>query len=391
MISSISHGGRRAFLQSAVGLLAGGAWTGKTIAAAPRNVNPHSKPSDLKITDLRVANLGIIALIRIDTNQGIYGLGETYTGSSKTYPLFLKSRLLGENPCNVDRLFRKIKQFGFHGRQASGVTAVEMALWDLRGKREDRPLRELLGGVRDKVEVGVSVGLQPSPAALVKTVGQYLASGYGRIKIKIKPGRDVADAEAVRKAFPHIRLQVDANSAYTLETAQTIRLLDSLDLLLIEQPLAEDDLWEHAKLQKQFRAPICLDESILSPLHARSALEMGACKIVNIKPGRVGGLSQAIAIHDLCRAQGVPVWCGGMLETGVGRAANLAVASLPGFTLPGDISASDRYYVQDVTCERFALNPDSTIDVPVAPGLGVTVDGAALKKFALAKLRLKTP
>ena len=265
---------------------------------------------------------------------------------------------------------------------------VEMALWDLIGKRQGKSLRELLGGLRARVEVGVSVGLQDSPEALVERVGTYLASGYARIKIKIKPGRDVGDAEAVRKAFPHIPLQVDANSAYTLETCQVLRPLDRLKLLLIEQPLNEDDLWNHHKLQKQFHTPICLDESITSLLQARSALEMDACKIINIKPGRVGGLSQAVLIHDLCRAKGVPVWCGGMLETGVGRASNLALASLPGFTMPGDISASDRYYVEDITRERFVLDPGSTIDVPTGPGLGVTIDQAALKKFSLAELRL---
>ncbi len=266
---------------------------------------------------------------------------------------------------------------------------VEMALWDLLGKRKGKSLRELLGGLVARVPVGVSVGLQDSPEALVEQVEKYLAAGYGRIKIKIKPGRDVGDAEAVRKAFPHIPLQVDANSAYTLETCRVLRPLDRLKLLLIEQPLNEDDLWNHARLQKQFHTPICLDESITSLLHARSALEMEACRVINIKPGRVGGLSQAVAIHDLCRAQGVPVWCGGMLETGIGRASNLAVASLPGFSLPGDISASDRYYTRDITNERFKLDPGSTIDVPSAPGLGVTVDAPALKQFSLAELRLR--
>ena len=191
----------------------------------------------------------------------------------------------------------------------------------------------------------------------MKVVERYLAQGYGRIKIKIKPGRDVGDAQAVRRAFPDIRLQVDANSAYTLETASALRPLDDLDLLLIEQPLDEDDLWDHRLLQAEFRTPICLDESILSARHARQALEMAACRVINIKAGRVGGLSEAVAIHDLCRAAGVPVWCGGMLETGVGRASNLALASLPGFTLPGDISATERYYAQDITARTLRPEP----------------------------------
>jgi O-succinylbenzoate synthase len=265
---------------------------------------------------------------------------------------------------------------------------VEMALWDLLGKRQGKSLREMLDGVRTRVEVGVSIGLQETPAALAGKVEKYLADGYRRIKIKIKPGRDVGDTKAVREAFPHIPLQVDANSAYTLQTCQVLRPLDRLTLLLIEQPLNEDDLWNHAKLQKQFHTPICLDESIVSLVHARSALEMDACKIINIKPGRVGGLTQAVAIHDLCRMQNIPVWCGGMLETGIGRASNLALATLPGFTLPGDISASDRYYASDITHERFKLDPGSTIDVPSGPGLGVTVDTTALKKARLAELHL---
>jgi O-succinylbenzoate synthase len=249
-------------------------------------------------------------------------------------------------------------------------------------------LRQLLGGVRQRVDVGVSVGIQESPAAMVETVEGYVSQGYRRIKLKIKPGRDLDEVQAVRRAFPDMRLQVDANSAYTLEGAQALLPLDGLDLLLIEQPLYEDDLWDHSHLQAQFSTPICLDESIISPRHARQALEMGACKVINIKAGRVGGLSQGLAIHDLCRGRGVPVWCGGMLETGVGRASNLALASLPGFTLPGDISASDRYYVQDITNERFTLNPDSTIDVPTGPGLGVSIDPAALERFTINRIAL---
>jgi O-succinylbenzoate synthase len=262
---------------------------------------------------------------------------------------------------------------------------VEMALWDLAGKRAGRPLRDLLGGSRDRVDVGVSVGLQASPQALVETVGRYLDQGYGRIKIKIKPGRDVGDAQAVRAAYPGIRLQVDANSAYTLDTADALLPLDDLNLLLIEQPLFEDDIWDHRQLQARLRTPVCLDESIHSARHARYAMEMSACRVINIKAGRVGGLTEAVAIHDLCRANGMPVWCGGMLETGVGRSSNLALASLPGFVLPGDISASDRYYRQDITGERFVLNGDSTITVPTGPGLGVTVDMDAVKAFALRR------
>lgn len=298
---------------------------------------------------------------------------------------YLIPSILDEELDGPQALRNKLEKVRGHPMAKAGL---EMALWDLQGKLESKPLRELLGGTRYQVDVGVSVGIQPSPEALVKTVGEYLEAGYGRIKIKIKPGRDIVDARAVRSAFLDIRLQVDANSAYTLETATVLHLLDKLNLLLIEQPLDEDDMWDHHYLQAQFNTPICLDESILSARHARQALEMGACRIINIKAGRVGGLSEAKAIHDLCYTKGVPVWCGGMLETGVGRASNLALASLPGFCLPGDISASDRYYEEDITEERFVLNPDSTITVPNSPGLGITVNRAALERATEASLSI---
>jgi len=298
---------------------------------------------------------------------------------------FIAPLLLGQDIKGTNDFQFLMDRIRGHNLAKAGV---EMALWDLQGKLEARSLREMLGGTRERVQVGVSVGLQPSPDVLVKTVEKYLEVGYGRIKIKIKPGRDVDDITAVRAAFPSIKLQVDANSAYTLATWEILKPLDMLDLLLIEQPLNEDDIWDHRKLQEELHTPICLDESIITPRHARYALEMKACKIINIKAGRVGGLSQAVAIHDLCLERGVPVWCGGMLETGIGRASNLALASLPGFILPGDISASNRYYAEDITGEVFSLNPDSTIDVPSGPGLGVTVDPVALKKFTLAELRL---
>jgi len=299
---------------------------------------------------------------------------------------FVAPLILGQEIVDATDFQRRIKGIRGHHLAKAGV---EMALWDLIGKREGRSLKEMFGGVRDKVEVGVSIGIQASASALVRTAEEYVAQGYNRLKIKIKPGRDVEDASAVRKAFPEIRLQVDANSAYSLETSETLKPLDQLDLLLIEQPLFEDDIWDHRKLQAQLKTPICLDESVVSPRHARYAIEMEACRIINIKPGRVGGLSQGLEIHAMCRAQEMPVWCGGMLETGVGRASNLAIASLPGFTLPGDISASDRYYQRDITNERFTLNPDSTIDVPAGPGLGITIDEEALGQFTLAKMELK--
>lgn len=265
----------------------------------------------------------------------------------------------------------------------------EMAVWDLMGKMQSQSFATLIKANKARVEVGVSVGIQDSPQELVDVVGRYIEDGYARIKIKIKPGRDIEDTVAVRSAFSKIRLQVDANSAYTLESAENLLPLDGLNLLLIEQPLSEDDIWDHHQLQKKFRTPICLDESILSTRHARQAIEMAACQIINIKAGRVGGLSEAIAIHDLCFARSIPVWCGGMLETGVGRASNLALAALPGFLLPGDISASNRYYEEDITQESFTLNSDSTITVPTGFGLGVNINHEALQRATIHELSIK--
>jgi O-succinylbenzoate synthase len=310
---------------------------------------------------------------------------ETATTAWYVLTEFLVPAVLGQEVATSQDLQARLSFVRGHPMAKAGL---EMAYWDLWGKAQGRSLSQMLGGERPSVAVGVSIGIQPSPQALVDTVAGYLQQGYGRIKIKIKPGRDVDEAQAVRDAFPRIRLQVDANSAYDLHTAQRLRALDDLNLLLIEQPLAEDDLWDHHRLQAQLRTPICLDETILSARHARQALEMDACRVINIKSGRVGGLGEALAIHGLCHARSVPVWCGGMLETGVGRAANLALASLPGFSLSGDISATDRYYAQDITLERFSLNPDSTIDVPTAPGLGVSIDEGALQRFSIEQTTL---
>ena len=299
---------------------------------------------------------------------------------------FVAPLILGKNVTDAPDFQKRVEGIRGHHLAKAGV---EMALWDLLGKRDGKSLKEMFGGTPDRVEVGVSIGIQESASALVRSVESYLENGYRRVKIKIKPGREVDETSAVRRAYPDLRLQVDANSAYTLETAGALKPLDDLNLLLIEQPLFEDDIWDHRILQAEFKTPICLDESIVSPRHARYALEMKSCKIINIKPARVAGLSEGIMIHDYCRARNVPVWCGGMLETGVGRASNLAIASLPGFILPGDISASDRYYQCDITNERFILNLDSTIDVPNGHGLGVTIDEGALKQFALSEITLK--
>ena len=330
--------------------------------------------------------------------DGLTGYGECVAGRDPGYSYetagtawhllkdFIAPLVLGQDVLDSEDFQRRVAGIRGHHLAKAGV---EMALWDLLGKRTSRSLKEMFGGTRQKVEVGVSIGIQESASALVQTVGSYLENGYRRVKIKIKPGREIEETSAVRATYPGLRLHVDANSAYTLDTAEALKPLDDLDLLLIEQPLYEDDIWDHRRLQAEFKTPLCLDESVVSPRHARYALEMEACRILNIKPARVGGLSQGLAIHDYCRARDVPVWCGGMLETGIGRASNLAIASLPGFVLPGDISASDRYYRRDITNERFVLNQDSTIDVPTAPGLGLTIDKAALKQFTLSEIALK--
>jgi O-succinylbenzoate synthase len=248
--------------------------------------------------------------------------------------------------------------------------AVEMAILDAELRSAGVSLAEYLGAVRTEVDCGVSVGIHEDPAELVEVVDRYLSEGYRRIKLKIEPGHDVQAVSAVRERFPKILLQVDANTAYTLADAGQLAKLDEFDLLLIEQPLAEDDVRGHAELARLLRTPICLDESITSSRSAGDAIALGACRIVNIKAGRVGGYLEARNVHDVCEAHDVPVWCGGMLETGLGRAANVALAALPNFTLPGDTSASGRYYSQDIT-EPFVLR-DGRLAVPQGPGLGVT-------------------
>jgi o-succinylbenzoate synthase len=248
--------------------------------------------------------------------------------------------------------------------------ALELALLDAELRAEGRPLARELGAVRDRVPCGVSVGIMETIPQLLDAVANYRDVGYVRIKLKIEPGWDVEPVRAVRERFgDDLLLQVDANTAYTLADAQQLAKLDPFDLLLIEQPLDEEDVLGHAELAKLVRTPICLDESITSTATAAAAIRLGACSIVNVKPGRVGGYLEARRIHDVCVAHGVAVWCGGMLETGIGRAANVALAALPGFTLPGDTSASDRYFRTDIT-EPFVL-ADGHLDVPTGPGLGV--------------------
>lgn len=249
--------------------------------------------------------------------------------------------------------------------------AVEAALLDYQLRCSKQSLASYLGATQTRVASGVSVGIQPTIGLLIDVVAAYRSQGYVRIKLKIEPGHDIEEVRAVRKSFGNeMLLQVDANAAYTVSDAKHLAKLDEFGLLLIEQPLPEEDLAGHVELSRKLSTPICLDESIISCEVARGALDLGACSIINIKPGRVGGYLEARKIHDLCLSRGIPVWCGGMLETGVGRAANLALAALPGFTLPGDTSASDRYFAKDVT-KPFVLN-SGYIEVPTGDGIGVT-------------------
>lgn len=256
---------------------------------------------------------------------------------------------------------------------------LDQAAWDLVAQRDGLSFAQKLAapyaeGPKERVEVGVSIGMQPTIQQTMVVIEKHLVEGYGRIKLKIKPGHDLELARLARHTFPDTRIMLDANSAYKLEDVTLFQAMDSLNLLMIEQPLAYEDIYQHSKLRPQIQTPLCLDESIHSAADTQFALEIAACNIINIKPSRVGGWTEARTIHDLCRAAGIPTWIGGMLETGVGRAAQLALAALPGVTLPGDISATSRYYAEDIAT-HFFLNPaDSTINVPTGPGLGIVVN-----------------
>ena len=300
---------------------------------------------------------------------------EYVTGCEHVIRRHLLPRLLEAPELDAARIAEILRPIQGH-RMAKA--ALEMAVLDaeLRARRE--PLSGHLGGVRNTVDCGVSVGIHDGVPQLLNAVEGYLAAGYRRVKLKIEPGWDVVPVRAVRERFDDLPLQVDANAAYTLADARHLMRLDEFDLLLIEQPLPAEQLRAHAELAAQLATPICLDESIVSAAAAVDAIALGACSIINIKPSRVGGYLEARRVHDVCQAHGVPVWCGGMLETGLGRAGNVALAALPGFTLPGDISASDRYYHRDIT-EPFVLE-DGRLRVPAGPGLGVTVDEAALRE-----------
>lgn len=266
--------------------------------------------------------------------------------------------------CEIAPLFRRIRG------HTMAKAALENALWDVEAQQKNLPLARLIGGTLEEIPCGVSIGIQDSVEALLEKIGRELAAGYQRVKVKIKPGWDVEILERIRAQFPRIALMADANSAYTLDDLPHLKALDRFYLMMVEQPLGWEDLIDHARLQREISTPVCLDESIHNAEDARKAIEVSACKIINIKLGRVGGFTSARALHDVCRAQRVPVWCGGMLESGIGRAHNIALSSLAGFTLPGDVSASRRYWAQDIIDPEVTVSAQGRIRVPETPGLG---------------------
>ena len=324
-------------------------------------------------------------------SEGLVGWGECTASDDPGYSYetikttwhilsdFLVPALVGQEitrPEDVPPHYAKIRG------HAMAKASLENAIWDLLARAKGVPLSQMLGGQRERVEVGVSIGIQPTLEGLLDRVGQFVEKGYRRIKMKIEPGWELKPLSAVRERHPNVKLMADANSAFTLDHASLFQEMEPLKLLMIEQPLHYDDIFDHAKLQAQVDTPICLDESIHSPNHARWAIEMNACRIINMKVSRVGGLNNVVAIHDMCAAAGIQNWCGGMLETGVGRATNLHIATMPNFTLPGDISATDRYYAEDIAEPSFHLNAaDSTITVPAGPGSGVEVLMDRVEKY----------
>lgn len=321
--------------------------------------------------------------------EGLKGWGEVVASEEPRYSYetvrtafhvirdFFAPALLSAPISDLDDLTKRLAPFRGHNMAKAGL---ELAFMDLLAQLRQQSLSTLLGGEREKIAVGVSLGIQPTLSKLLQRVEDYLGLGYQRIKLKIKPGWDIDVVDEVRRRHPGILLSVDANSAYTLADQEHLRKLDDFNLLMIEQPLHNDDLIEHAKLQKVMQTSLCLDESIVSARHARLALELESCRIINIKVGRVGGYSQALGIHDLCVSRNVPVWCGGMLESGVGRAHNIALASLKGFTLPGDISASSRYFERDIITPGVMVAPDGTVAVPDRPGLGFAIDQGFIER-----------
>ena len=335
-------------------------------------------------------------LIRLTTDEGLVGWGESASPSdpyycpetSETCWHLLKDFL---GPLVIGRPWETIDDLLAYQALVKGnnfaKAGLEMAAWDLLSRRDGMPLSRMLGGGRAEILSGVSLGIEADPERLFAQIDQYLDEGYRRIKLKIAPGKDVEVVRAVRSRYPEIALQVDANSAYRLADLATLKQLDEFQLLLIEQPLAHDDIIDHATLQKALRTPVCLDESIHSADDARKAISIGACRVINIKVSRVGGLREAKRVHDVCLAQGIPVWCGGMHEFGIGRAANVAISSLHGFTLPGDVSGSDKYYAEDIV-EPPIRAIAGAVAVSDRPGLGVEPILERIERHTLRSLTI---
>ncbi|MFE6167957.1 o-succinylbenzoate synthase [Viridibacillus arvi] len=328
----------------------------------------------------------------VDEN-GLSGFGESVAFASPWYseetvktnehmmtdiliPLLLKGPIAHPNEVS--------ERFGSIRRNNMAKSALEGAVWDLFAKRSSQTLANALGGEKKQIEVGISIGIQSSVKELLEIISNHVDEGYKRIKIKIKPGWDYDVLKEVRQHFPNLDMMADANSAYTLKDIELLKRLDELDLMMIEQPLAHDDIIDHAKLQAQLSTPICLDESIHSLEDARKAIELGSCKIINIKIGRVGGLTESLKIHNYCLEKGIPVWCGGMLESGIGRAHNIALTSLSQFVLPGDTASSDRYWEKDII-EPEVIVKNGMITIPDSPGIGYEINREVLESYRVEK------
>ena len=324
----------------------------------------------------------------VTTDAGPFYNSETSQTAWHVISDFIAPALLGKDLANAAEFPELVAGVRGHEMAKAGV---ENALWDAEAQLRDVSLWKLLGGQLEEIACGVSLGIRESPERLMESVGKELSSGYQRIKLKIKPGKDLEYVAGVRKAFPRILLSVDANSAYRLEDADHLKALDDFGLLMMEQPLAWDDIYGHSQLQRRIQTAICLDECIHNAGHASAAIELGACRIINIKLGRVGGYSEALRIHQLCRQRSVPVWCGGMLESGIGRAHNVALCTLPGFTLPSDVSASQRYWVEDIIEPEVEVSPRGTIRVSASPGRGYEIKRALVTKLTAREITFRTP
>lgn len=336
-------------------------------------------------------------LVKAFTSNGLIGIGESPALPFPYYSYectdtvitvltkFILPPLIGKEINTIDELEQSYGKIKGHYMAKTGL---EAAFWHLKAQEKNKPLWQLWGGVRQEVEVGISIGLEETPDRVLAKVEKALEKGYRRIKIKIKPGMDIQIAEAVRKKYPQISLMFDANSAYSLTNISLFKELDHYNLLMIEQPLAHDDIIDHAKLQKQIKTAICLDESILTIEDARKAIELGACKIINIKPPRVGGFYRAKKIAEFCESQGVPVWCGGMLETGWGKIFNLHLSTLQNFSLPGDNSGTGEYYQEDIVEPEIKLNPNSLIEIP-QDGIGYRINHNLFKKLTVGIIEVK--